>query len=98
MPRPQTSSSVGSPEKLAGQSFAAPVTSFCPSLKLTGATAAEREAFLQVVPWAEALGAKWLRVFDARAGGTEAELAEAVETVRWWRGAPPAPHPCVHDR
>lgn len=75
----------GSPEKLAAQRPAVPVVAFCPSLKLVGATADEREAFLRVLPWAEALGARWLRVFDAAAGGTAADLAAAADTVRWWR-------------
>ncbi len=75
----------GTPEKLAAQRLAVPVVAFCPSLKLVGATAEERDAFLRVVPWAEALGARWLRVFDAAAGDTAADLAAAAETVRWWR-------------
>lgn len=61
---------------------AAPVVALCPSLKLVGATAEDRAAFLQVVPWAEALGARWLRVFDGRAA---TEPGAAAATVRWWR-------------
>jgi len=55
------------------------------SFKLVGATPAEREAFLFVLPWAEALGGLRLRVFDGGQGWGEAELAEAVATMQWWR-------------
>jgi len=55
------------------------------SLKLTGAAAADREAFLAYVPWAEALGVPRLRVFDGGATADAAELAQAAATVRWWR-------------
>jgi len=55
------------------------------SFRLIGATAKEREAFLDFVPWAEALGVRWLRVFDGGKSADEGELAEAVATVRWWR-------------
>lgn len=75
----------GTPANLAALRLPVPVVAFCPSLKLVGATAVERDAFLRVVPWAEALGARWLRVFDAAAGGSAADLAAATETVRWWR-------------
>jgi sugar phosphate isomerase/epimerase len=58
------------------------------SLKLIGSKDADRESFLEFLPWAEALGCPWLRVFD---GGrfspapASAALDEAAETVRWWR-------------
>lgn len=75
----------GTPEKLAAQKPALPVTALCLSLKLTGATPTDRAAFLQAVPWADALGARWLRVFDAAAGSGPAGLAEAAASVQWWR-------------
>jgi sugar phosphate isomerase/epimerase len=58
------------------------------SLNLFGADAAARAALLEFGPWADALGARWLRVFD---GGRLAEDAPAsafapmLETVAWWR-------------
>lgn len=79
-------SAYGSPEALAARRSAVPVTAFCTSLKAVGATAADRVAFLALIPWAEALGVPWLRVFDGGRTADEAELAEAADTVRWWRG------------
>ncbi|MFZ5494659.1 MAG: sugar phosphate isomerase/epimerase family protein [Verrucomicrobiota bacterium] len=72
----------GTPDNLAAQKPAMAVTALCPSLKLAGGTAEDRDAFLRVVPWAEALGAPWLRVFD---GNAAADPAGAAATVRWWR-------------
>lgn len=46
----------------------------------------QREAFLAFVPWAEALGVRWLRVFDGKGTAPpEAAIAEAAGTVCWWR-------------
>ncbi len=55
------------------------------SFQLIGSTPAQREEFLRFVPWAEALGLRWLRVFDGGKAGTDAEFAEAAATHRWWR-------------
>jgi sugar phosphate isomerase/epimerase len=55
------------------------------SLRLADGTAADREAFLAFVPWAEALGVPWLRVFDGGKTASDAEFARAGETVRWWQ-------------
>jgi sugar phosphate isomerase/epimerase len=55
------------------------------TLHAVGTTVAERDELVAFAPWADALGAKWLRVFD---GGTNAdadELRAAAETFRWWR-------------
>jgi hypothetical protein len=77
----------GTPEKLAARLHGEPVKiiSFGTSLKAIGGTAADRETFLQFVPWAEALGVPWLRVFDGGKDAGAAELAEAAATVKWWR-------------
>lgn len=77
----------GTPEKLAAawRSAGVAISGFSTSLKAVGGTAADREAFLQFVPWAEALGVPWLRVFDSGKTADAAELAEAAATVRWWR-------------
>lgn len=61
------------------------VVAFDTSLKLVGGTAAERAQVLALVPWAEAAGVRWLRVFDGGKTADGAELAEAGETLRWWR-------------
>lgn len=58
------------------------------SLKLVGNREEDRSAFLEFIPWAEALGTPWLRIFD---GGTfapelsEADREAALETLGWWR-------------
>ncbi len=54
------------------------------SLRLLNHTPEDREAFLAFVPWAEALGVRWLRLFD---GGQDISsgLQTARETFRWWR-------------
>lgn len=54
------------------------------SLHLAGATDAERAQLAAFAPWAEALGVHWLRVFDGNNADTTA-LADALETLRWWR-------------
>lgn len=77
----------GTPTELAKmlQDSAVPIVSLDTSLKLAANTPAEREAFLSFLPWAEALGVPWLRVFD---GGATADLAThqaMADTVAWWR-------------
>lgn len=56
------------------------------SAKLMGGTRAEREALGAVAPWADAVGARWLRVFDGGAALDDAALSEAAEMLAWWRG------------
>ena len=56
------------------------------SLHLADANAAEREQFLAFVPWAEAAGIPWLRVFDGGAKlGERAAISAAANTTKWWR-------------
>jgi sugar phosphate isomerase/epimerase len=55
------------------------------SLRLVGSTGAERDQFMALVPWADALGVRRLRVFDGGQAATPAELADAAATVQWWR-------------
>jgi len=76
----------GTPEKLAARVRASGVrvVAFNASLHLTGATAAERDQLAAFGPWAEALGVRWLRVFDGKDADTTG-LAGALETLRWWR-------------
>lgn len=58
------------------------------SLKLVGNSEEDRATFLEFIPWAEATGAPYLRIFD---GGTfsselsEEDLKSCLETIRWWR-------------
>ena len=80
----------GEPARLRDRLAAAPVrvTVLDTSLRLIGNDARDREALLAFIPWAEALGVPWLRVFD---GGELSDapdrdsMREAVETVRWWQ-------------
>jgi sugar phosphate isomerase/epimerase len=76
----------GTPAALNAEQPFVPVTAFCTSLKAVGGTAADREAFLKLIPWADALGVPWLRVFDGGTDGSQAEIAQAAATVQWWRG------------
>jgi sugar phosphate isomerase/epimerase len=54
------------------------------SFRLRGSGAADREALLAFVEWAEALRVPWLRVFDGCKTGDAAEIGEAVATLGWW--------------
>ena len=57
------------------------------SLKLLANTAAEREAFLAFIPWAEALAVPYLRVFDGgtvETGMDASSQRHAIETLNWW--------------
>ncbi len=79
----------GSPAALAAARRAHPgpveIAACNASLHLVGSTPAERDQLVALVPWAEALGVRWLRVFDGGRRADDAELAEATATLRWWR-------------
>jgi sugar phosphate isomerase/epimerase len=77
----------GSPSALAEKLRGSPVQvlAFNTSLHVVGTTAKERDDLLEFVPWAEALGVKWLRVFDGGKTAEAAEMAQAAETMRWWQ-------------
>ena len=70
-------------EKLEGQETR--IVDFGASLQLVDGTAEQRAALLDYVPWAEALGVPWLRVFDGGKNADAGEIAQAAETMRWWR-------------
>jgi sugar phosphate isomerase/epimerase len=55
------------------------------SLRLGHPAEADREAFLACVPWAEAMGVPWLRVFDGLGAAAGNSLSLAAETLSWWR-------------
>jgi sugar phosphate isomerase/epimerase len=76
----------GTPERMAEKitSSELAITSLDTSFKLIGSTPADRTAFLDYVPWAEALGISRLRVFDGGKNGDAGELKEADATARWW--------------
>lgn len=78
----------GDPDTFASHARRSPVrvVGFDTSLRLIGNTAEDRDAFLQFIPWAEALGVPRLRVFDGglKAGLTDEHLAQALDTLAWW--------------
>jgi sugar phosphate isomerase/epimerase len=61
------------------------VTALDTSFKLADATEADRAELLRYVPWAEALGVRWLRVFDGGSPEDEAMSSRALATLLWWR-------------
>lgn len=61
------------------------VAAFGTSLKLVGRASDDRERFLSFVPWAEAVGVPWLRVFDGGANGASGDCIVGAETLQWWR-------------
>ncbi len=61
------------------------IIAFDTSFKLIGHEAADRTALLEFVPWAEALGIKYLRIFDGGTAGTPQEISLAEEGYRWWQ-------------
>ena len=77
----------GSPSAFAAQLSASPVrvVSLDSSFRMISASAEDRRKLLDYVPWAEAAGIRWLRVFDGGKSGDEGELAEAAATLRWWQ-------------
>lgn len=56
------------------------------SCRLAGGVTADLEQVLPYVPWAERLGAQWIRVFDGGTGSYQADdFAAAAATLNWWR-------------
>lgn len=76
----------GTPEKLGAHCRTAgvPIVALATSLKLIGASERDRNDFLEFLPWAEAAGVRWLRVFDGGTLNDASALAEASDAVRWW--------------
>jgi sugar phosphate isomerase/epimerase len=83
----QLAAAWGTPAALAGRLGASRVrvVSLDTSLHLIGGTGEERSKFLEFLPWAEAAGIPWLRVFDGGGKAGDAGIDEAAATVRWWR-------------
>jgi sugar phosphate isomerase/epimerase len=77
----------GTPSALAGnlRGWRVNILSLGTSLHVIGGQPGEREKFLEFVPWAEALGVRWLRIFDSDKAGDADEFARAAETMQWWR-------------
>lgn len=87
----------GSPAGLARRLESLPpvrIESLDTSFHLVGSGAPEREQLLGFLPWATAMGARRLRVFDGRKPFDRDGLAAAQATLRWWQETvPTAPAP-----
>ena len=55
------------------------------SFRLVRPGEADRAALLAFVPWAEALGIPWLRVFDGGEASDGGAVDLAADTYLWWR-------------
>lgn len=77
----------GSPAVLAEkmQNRGVKVAALDASLKLVENTAVDFEALVALVPWAEALGVPYLRVFDGGRLADEHELGKMSATLQLWR-------------
>ena len=73
----------GSPAAMSDRLISAPVriVALDTSLKLAGHTPADRADFLRCVPWAEACGIPWLRVFDGGKVADDTTLRPMAETI-----------------
>lgn len=58
---------------------------FGASFRLIDGSAADWEALLRYVPWAEAAGVPWLRVFDGGSKGNAAEITQGAEALADWQ-------------
>lgn len=70
-------------ERLRNESVA--IVALDTSLRLAANTPGDRADFLRFLPWAEALGVRWLRVFDGGRAGDLGTHRAMAETVAWWR-------------
>jgi sugar phosphate isomerase/epimerase len=77
----------GTPDRLAAfmRNSPVPIVSLDTSLKLAENGEADRAAFLKFLPWAEACGVPWLRVFDGGKTPDPATHRAMADTVAWWR-------------
>jgi sugar phosphate isomerase/epimerase len=55
------------------------------SFKLVGHDDIDRAQLAHFVRWADEADVPWLRVFDGGKTGNAAEVAEATESLQWWR-------------
>lgn len=88
LPRTLTSA-FGSPDGFGAVVRAAPesvsVIALDTSWSLTKHAAGDTRELLDYVPWAEAAGIPWLRVFDGHAQGSPIENAERfAAALKWW--------------
>ena len=58
---------------------------FGTSFRIIDGSAADRDLMMRYLPWAEAAGVPWLRVFDGGQTGDAGEIARAAETLATWQ-------------
>lgn len=75
----------GTPHALADLPRPVAVYGLGTSVRLLDATANDVQSLADWAPWADALGARWLRVFDGGQGAEPAELARAAGLWSAWR-------------
>lgn len=77
----------GTPSRLAAHvaGLVGRIVAFDASLRLVGGNEADRTQLGALATWAEALGVRWLRVFDGGNAMTADELTAAAATLQWWR-------------
>jgi sugar phosphate isomerase/epimerase len=94
-------SSFGTPERLADFMRAYPVriASLDSSCRMIGTTAEERDELRSLAPWAVAVGAPAIRVFDGGESGNDGEIASAQLLFDWWADLDLAPQLTIetHD-
>jgi len=80
-------SKYGSPKELGSRvrGRKAAVVALGTSLRLMDCQEAEQRTLLDYAPWAEALGARRLRVFDGGSTMDSNELRQAAEVLNWWQ-------------
>lgn len=57
---------------------------FGTSFRLIDGKETDRAALLAYVPWAEAAGIPWLRIFDGGTTGDATEISRAASVLDWW--------------
>lgn len=63
----------------------AKIVSLSTSLKLAGSMPPDFDHFIEFIPWADALGIPYLRVFDGGKAANEATHGEMSSSVAWFR-------------
>jgi sugar phosphate isomerase/epimerase len=61
------------------------IVSLDTSFRLADGSESDRASLLAYVPWADALGVRWLRVFDGGSPQDPMTQSRALETLTWWR-------------
>jgi len=77
----------GSPAALAAKltAICAQIAAFDTGFRLIAATDEDRAKLLEFLPWAEACGVPWLRIFDGGESLEASALAGAADHLQWWR-------------